>query len=240
MNLEIKDLQRFQIFSTISEIELKELLTHHIYREFLPDQALIMEKDWGKSVWFIVKGIAKVRSFTNDGEEIIYSILGEGDIFGELAAIMEESRSADIVTLTKMEIIKIQGERYYKLITNSAKFALSIAKIESNKLIDLNQRFSINKSDATTRYLNSVAYLARKITLDSSVLSIIPKSIQKEIAIIAGLSRETASRTLSKLKIKSHISSEHEGIKINSIDVLVKRGLINNKQINHFQLKSIS
>jgi len=229
MDLEIKDLRKFKIFSTISEIELNELVTHHIYREFLPDQALIMENDWGNSVWFIVKGMVKVRSFTNDGEEIIYSILGEGDIFGELSAMMEESRSADIVTLTKMEIIKIKGERYSKLIKSSAKFALSIAKIQAKKLIDLNQRFSINKSDATTRYLNSVAYLAKKITTDSSVLSIIPKSIHKEIAIIAGLSRETASRTLSKLKKRSHILTTEGGIQINSIDVLVKRGLINNK-----------
>ena len=75
------------------------------------------------------------------------------------------------------------------------------------------------------RYTNLNAYLAKKTSLLSSINSTVPKTLQKEIASIAGLSRETASRTLTKLKTRGIIIESEIGLKIEDENSLKKRGI---------------
>ena len=54
----------------------------------------------------------------------------------------------------------------------------------------------------------------------------IPGLAQREVAAIAGLARETASRTLGKLKQRNIIESSSTSMRIISKEALLKRGLI--------------
>jgi CRP-like cAMP-binding protein len=124
-----------------------------------------------------------------------------------------------------MTIYKFQEKKYIQLLNSSPLFSLDLAKYQAKKLRNLNQRFTIQKGDATTRYLDAFAYLAKKTSLLSSINSTVPKTLQKEIASIAGLSRETASRTLTKLKTRGIIIESEIGLRIEDENSLVKRGI---------------
>ena len=63
-------------------------------------------------------------------------------------------------------------------------------------------------ADATTRLLDSLAYLARKSSSQNDPQTSIPPLAQLEIALIAGLARETASRTLSKLRNRGTVMED--------------------------------
>ena len=77
-----------------------------------------------------------------------------------------------------------------------------------------------------TRYLDAFVYIAKKSkSLISSDNIEISKVMQKEIASIAGLSRETASRTLSKLKARRIISETEYSLTIEDKSSLIKRNI---------------
>ena len=58
---------------------------------------MVQQADWNDGVFLFVHGIAKVRRFTREGEEVVVGLVGIGEIFGEQALLIEGGlRSADI------------------------------------------------------------------------------------------------------------------------------------------------
>ena len=91
---------------------------------------------------------------------------------------------------------------------------------------DLNRRFALQSADATSRLLDALAYLARKSSHDQDPFARIPCLAQREIGLLAGLARETASRTLSKLRTRGTVVEEDGTLMIVDSQALIKRGLV--------------
>jgi len=214
------------LFAELVEEQHSLLLDRHRETSHQVDQVIVMEQDWGESLFMIRDGVAKVRTYTADGDEVIMSLLGPGDVFGEMAALDGASRSADVVALTPLHLIKLRSAPFASLLKQHASFALALARLEAARLRDLNQRFALQSADATTRLLDALAYLARKSSCDQDPQAEIPPLAQKEIALLAGLARETASRTLSKLRNRGTVVEEQGQLRIADLQPLIKRGLL--------------
>ena len=166
-----------------------------------------------------------MRTYTADGDEVVMSLLGGGDVFGEMAALDGGIRSADVVALTPLRLVKLRVPPFAALLAKEAGFALSLAKWRISTE-DLNRRFALQTADATTRLLDSLAYLARKSSVENDPQASIPPMAQLEIALIAGLARETASRTLSKLRNRGTVMEENGRLRLVDLQPLEKRGLM--------------
>ena len=171
-------------------------------------------------------GLAKVRTYIADGDEVIMSLLGPGDFFGEKAALDGASRSADVVALAPLHLIKMRLALFASLLGQLAPFALASARLEASRLRDLNQRFALQSADATTRLLDALAYLARKSSGGQDLQTELPPLAQKEIPLLASLAREKASRTLSKLRSRATLTEQNGRLRLADIKPLLKCGLI--------------
>jgi CRP-like cAMP-binding protein len=220
-------LAEMQMFESLEHDQLMQLLDRHRESSHQPDQVIVMEQDWGESVFLLRSGLAKVRTYTTDGDEVVMSLLGAGDVFGEMAALDGAARSADVVALTPLCLVKLRAAPFAELLTKQAGFALALARLEAGRLRDLNRRFALQSGDATSRLLDALAYLARKNSgSDRDPQVLIPPIAQRELALLAGLARETASRTLSKLRQKNVVVEEEGGLRLVDLQPLQKRGLL--------------
>jgi CRP-like cAMP-binding protein len=223
------DLLPVPLFQNLETAQLDQLLDRHRQTTHQVDQLIVMEQDWGESVFLLRSGLAKVRTYTADGDEVVMSLLGEGDVFGEMAALDLDgaTRSADVVALTPLRLVKLRAAPFAALLQQNATFAIALARLEASRLRDLNQRFALQSGDATTRLLDALAYLARKSSAKGEPTALIPSLPQREIALVAGLARETASRTLSKLRTRGTvIATESGALQLADLQPLVKRGLL--------------
>ena len=225
-SLSPEDLGAMPLFSDLNEDQRILLLDRHRETSHQFDQVIVMEQDWGESLFLIRDGVAKVRTYTADGDEVIMSLLGPGDVFGEMAALDGASRSADVVALTPLHLIKLRLAPFASLLERQASFALALARLEASRLRDLNQRFALQSADATTRLLDALAYLARKSSYEQDPQAEIPPLAQKEIALLAGLARETASRALSKLRSRGTVVEAQGQLRLADLQPLIKRGLL--------------
>jgi len=221
------ELRGLSLFSSLSDEQCEQLLNRHLQSTHRPDQVFVMEQDYGESVFLMRSGLAKVRTFTADGDEVVISVLGAGDVFGEMAALDGAPRSADVVALTPLKLVKMRAAPFSALLQAQPSFSLALAQLMASRLRNLNQRFALQSGDATTRMLDSLAYLASKSSADGDPTAEIPPLAQKEIALIAGLARETASRTLSKLRTRGTVmDASGGGLQLVDLDPLRKRGLM--------------
>ena len=225
--LSVSELAAMPMFNSLEETHLSQLLDRHRETSHQPDQVIVMEQDWGESLFLIRTGLAKVRTYSVDGDEVVMSLLGAGDIFGEMAALDRAARSADVVALTPLRLVKLRAAPFSALLTSQPGFALALARFEASRLRDLNQRFVLQSADATTRLLDALAYLARKSSAANDPQAPVPVLAQREIALLAGLARETASRTLSKLRTRGTVVAAEDGaFTIADLKPLVRRGLL--------------
>ena len=220
------DLKSIDLFKSLNEEQVDQILDRHRESSHQADQVIVMEQDWGESLFLLCDGLAKVRSYTADGDEVVMSLLGVGDVFGEMAALDGGMRSADVVALTPLRLVKLRVPPFTALLEREALFALSLARLEASRLRDLNRRFALQTADATTRLLDSLAYLARKSSVQNDPEASIPPLAQLEIALIAGLARETASRTLSKLRNRGTVMEDNGRLRLADLKPLEKRGLL--------------
>ena len=221
-----EQLQVLPLFAALSLEQCAQLLDRHLQSSHGPEQVFVMEQDWGESLFLLRSGMAKVRTTTADGDEVVMSVLGEGDVFGEMAALDGSARSADVVALTPVTLLKLRAAPFAALLQQDAGFALALARLEASRLRDLNQRFAIQSSDATTRLLDALAYLARRSSAAADPQAVIPALAQRELGLLAGLARETASRTLSKLRSRGTVEEVEGGLRIADLQPLIKRGLL--------------
>jgi len=220
------DLRAIALFESLDVVQLDKILERQRESTHQADQVIVMEQDWGESLFLLCDGLAKVRTYTSDGDEVVMSLLGSGDVFGEMAVFEGDSRSADVVALTPLRLVKLRIPPFAALLETNTGLGVSLAKLEATRLRDLNRRFALQTADATTRLLDALAYLARKSSSKDDPQAPIPAITQHEIALIAGLARETASRTLSKLRSRGTVSEQNGMLSLVDLKPLQKRGLI--------------
>ena len=175
------NLRSIPLFQALKEEEA-EFITKKVFSsEHEPEQMLTMEHDWGESMFVLIDGLAKVRTFNEDGEEIVFCILGKGDVFGELSVVDGGTRSADVVAITTVQLVKLPGQPVAHILKTNAPFTLDIARLEATRLRELNRRFSLQSRDATTRFLNAMAYVACKISGRNDPTAIIPDFVHRRL-----------------------------------------------------------
>jgi CRP-like cAMP-binding protein len=143
-----------------------------------------------------------------------------------MAALDGTPRSADVVALTSLTVVKLRAAPFSDLLHHNASLALALARLEAARLRDMNRRLSLQWADATIRLLDALAYLARCGSADHDPRAPIPPLAQREMGVLAGLARETASRTLSKLRSRGTVEECEGLLRIVDLQPLIKRGLL--------------
>jgi len=82
-------------FQGLPQATVEQATAQAVTRRHPANQVLLLENDWGSSVYFILDGWVKIRTYNLDGKEITLNILGRGELFGEMAPLDEVPRSTE-------------------------------------------------------------------------------------------------------------------------------------------------
>lgn len=219
-------LRTIPLFGQLSDDQADLLLRGQIAAEVAADQVLLHEQDEGEGLVVILEGLAKVRSYSADGEEVVMALLGPGDLLGEMAVLTAGVRNADVVALTRLLTVKLRASGYRQLLLQDCNLALELARLLARRLTALNRRFLLRGADAGTRLLATLLELALTASRGRDPLALIPPLPQRELAVMAGLSRETTSRILSQLRQHGTVIDDPQGMRIVDLTSLRRRGLI--------------
>jgi CRP-like cAMP-binding protein len=95
-----------------------------------PDGGVVFIKgDAGKAAYMVRSGRVEIRQAGRAVES-----MARGEVFGELALIDSEPRSASAVAIGPTELAVIDKETFYKLIRDDPEFAVSIMRLMARRL----------------------------------------------------------------------------------------------------------
>jgi CRP/FNR family transcriptional regulator, cyclic AMP receptor protein len=186
------------IFSELDDSEVKKIAEIGINRKYTKNGIIFLEEEEGAALFIITSGKVKVVRTDDQGKEVILSILGEGDFFGEMAILDGLPRSATVVSIDDSELFMIHRRDFLQLIEKSPQVAVSLLRELTRRLRKSDEQIkSLSLKDAVGRVANVIIQLADdsgKIKQGQVIIPDFP--LQQDLANMAGTSRETISRTL--------------------------------------------
>jgi CRP-like cAMP-binding protein len=183
---------------------------HVVMRTHPSGQVILLENDWGSSVYFILDGWVKIRTYNLDGKEVTLNILGKGELFGEMAPLDEVPRSTDVITLAPTVIGNMPAQDFVQLINSEPMAGIRLAQLMARRLRQVNRRLRLRESDSTSRVADILLFLAEGQGKRSQKGVEIPNLPHRELSSLSGLARETVTRVLNKLEKKELIVRDRE------------------------------
>jgi CRP-like cAMP-binding protein len=194
-----------RFFQGLPKTAVEKAIAHLVTRTHPPNHVILLENDWGTSVYFILEGWVKIRTYNLDGKEVTLNILGKGELFGEMAALDEAPRSTDVITLTHTVIGNMPAQDFVQLIQTEPLAGVRLSQLMARRLRQVNRRLRLRESDSMLRVADTLLFLAEGQGIQSQTGMQIPKLPHRELSSFSGLTRETVTRVLTKLEKKGLI-----------------------------------
>ena len=200
-------LKKIPIFADLRDEILDQIYSLTQKRLYKRNNMILMEEDFGDTLFILNSGSVKITRISEEGREVILSILGEGDFFGEMSIFDGESRSANVVALEDSEVFILKRSDFINLLQKHPEVAITLLQELASRLRKSDQQIEgLSLSDAENRIAMTIVRLAEElgmIKMGQVVIHNMP--YQQDIANMAGTSRETVSRMLKLLERKGYI-----------------------------------
>lgn len=148
----------------------------------------------------ILKGAVKVWVKADDGQEILLSVLGEGDIFGEMALLDRLPRSATVTALKACELCHLSTPMFERLADINPALSRRLQRILSVRLRAANEAVLVQQMPLQMRLARVLLQLAQRFGehLPDERVLIRQRLSQAELGRMAGGARENVNRQLNE------------------------------------------
>ena len=213
-----KLLQNLPLFGELEEKEQMEIWTHVVTRSYKKSNIILFEEDPGDSLFIIKEGKVKITRLSEGGKEVILSILGEGEFFGEMSLLDGESRSANVIALSDCEVFVLKRDKFLNILKTTPQIAITLLEELAHRIRMSDQQIEyLSLADAENKVAMTILRIAEESgTFKMGQVSIEELPMQQDMANMSGTSRETISRMLSDFTDKGYI--ERKGKKLIILD----------------------
>jgi CRP/FNR family transcriptional regulator len=195
-------LRRVPLFSELSTAELERVAQVGIPRSFPRETRIFHEGDPGDACYIVREGSCRVTREHPDGRAITLATLGPGAIFGELAMLDGERRSASVEATENTELVALPASDVRNLIRGHPEMAEKLVVALTRRLREANERISRQSFQTVP---SRVAGVLNQLLADEAVTPMVREGVtirlrQADLAQLAGTSRESVSRFLATLE----------------------------------------
>ena len=111
-------LSRNSLFCDLSSVELDALAQHMAITEFKPRGIVCLQGDPGDRFYAVLSGLLKVVTTSEEGHEVVFSMLGPGMTFGEIALLDGKARSASVVATSASALAWVDRRSFFEFLAN--------------------------------------------------------------------------------------------------------------------------
>ena len=203
-------LKNVPLFSSFSDQQLASLIPAVQHRRFPRGAYVIRAGEETDALYIILAGRAKVLIPDDDGNEVILSMIGPNEFFGEMGLLDDSPRSASVETLEACEMLRISRSGFLNCLKDNFDAAMLIIRNLVKRLREADRKI---ESLALIDVYGRVARLLIEMAQPQDGQWIIEKAPPKqEIARMIGASREMVSRVVKDLHDRGVIRAEKRKI----------------------------
>lgn len=186
------------LFSALEPRERRSIASLLRVQRFPARATVVWEGDAGGALFFILSGYLKAVSQGADGNEVLLSVMGPGEVMGELSVLDGSPRSASVVALEPCELAVVERGPLLALVQESPPVALGLITVLTQRLRNLTKRCeNISSLDIPARLAEVLVSLAERHGERRGQDVRIPvKLSQQELGNMVGATRESVNKQL--------------------------------------------
>lgn len=218
-------MKHVELFAGLANEDIRELMAVARRRTFRSGEVIFHRDDPGQVLYVIKEGKVKICRISPDGQEIVLSVMGKGECFGEFAILDGLSRSADAVALEKVECYTLQRSDFHKAILKSPKIAVQVLEVLTKRLRNIDQMVEdlifLDVYGRVAKKLLELAETHGEKVEDGTRINV--RLTQQELASMVGASRESVNKVMGYFTDKDFISTDKHRITLHRITELKRR-----------------
>ncbi|KAA3617380.1 MAG: Crp/Fnr family transcriptional regulator [Calditrichaeota bacterium] len=208
--MDIELLGSIPLFSELSDEDLESISKQTVRQVYKKDNMVLIEEEIGSTMFVILDGRVKISRISDEGREVILSILVDGDFFGEMSILDGQTRSANAVTLEDTEMLIVRRENFLQMLYDYPQIAINLLKELAHRLRRSDSQIkSLSLQNALGRVASTILRIADDSgTIKHGKVEISSLPPQQDLANMAGTSRETISRVIKSLNQLGYVKKE--------------------------------
>ncbi|MCF6271493.1 MAG: Crp/Fnr family transcriptional regulator [Melioribacteraceae bacterium] len=216
METESNSLLYVPIFADLPLDTIAQIEKIGIKKSYQKDQPILLEEDSGNALFVILSGKVKVSRSSNDGREVILTILGESDFFGEMAILDGLARSANVIAIEESDVFLLQRNDFLQLLQDHPEISIVLLQELTSRLRNADMKIkALSLKDAEGKVATVLLQIAEYSgKIKNGVVEIDKLPIQQDLANMAGTSRETISRTLHSFAKRGFVELDGNKLRI--------------------------
>ncbi|HWR53326.1 MAG TPA: Crp/Fnr family transcriptional regulator [Bryobacteraceae bacterium] len=189
-------------FKELREEDIQEVSGLCREKAFQPGQPITVAGDRATHLYIAATGKIKLLRTTAAGRNVVVEVITPGNFFGTVSALGSEEYSETAVAHTHCCVLTLAAADFQKVLRRYPGVALAALGIVAARLRELHDTVEkLSAHSAEQRIAATLLKLAEKIgeQRDGTLVIQMPLSHQ-DLADMAGTTRETASRTLTRFR----------------------------------------
>lgn len=127
-------LARSDLFAELDERHRLNIVRQCRRRKLPARQVVFHEGEPGREMYIVLAGRLKVSVTSEEGKELSFFILHPGDIFGELALLDGERRSATVTAIEPCELLVLHHRDFQRLLKEHQVIGLKLLSILAGRV----------------------------------------------------------------------------------------------------------
>jgi CRP/FNR family transcriptional regulator, cyclic AMP receptor protein len=196
------------LFAALDEEAAERLMESMTPRRLARGEVVFEEGDRGDSLYVIMTGKVKLARTSGDGREGLLSVLGPGEMFGELSLFDPGSRLTTAYVVSDTELISLGNEALRRFIADHPEVAMQMLAGLARRLRRTNEGISdLVFTDVPGRVAKALLDLSDRFGRRTDLGLLVAHDLtQEELAQLVGASRETVNKALADFAGRGWIS----------------------------------
>ncbi|GAC1431396.1 MAG: Crp/Fnr family transcriptional regulator [Thermoanaerobaculia bacterium] len=202
--------RKLSLFAELDDRELAAIAGVAKTRRYAKDDVIFHAAESGDVFCVIREGKVKITMISPEGKEIILTMMGPGEFFGEMALLDDAPRSATVVALEPLEVVTIWRTDFLQILADNFSITRKLLSELSKRVRRMSLRIeSLATMDVYGRLARFFLDLAQQQgkVLDNGYVAV-TRPTHQAIANMIGTSRETVSRLIHDLMRQELLLSE--------------------------------
>jgi CRP-like cAMP-binding protein len=218
--------RRAPLFTALDEAAAVSLRASMDSVKIAKGGVLFAEGDEGDHLYVIVEGKLKLGTSSGDGRENLLSILGPGEMFGELSLFDPGPRTSTATAVTDAKLLSLGHDEVTPWLKENPAVSLQLLERLAQRLRRTNEAVGdLVFSDVPGRVAKALIDLGERFGKQSDEgLYVHHDLTQEELAQLVGASRETVNKALADFVGRNWLRLDGRAVVILDLERLSKRG----------------
>ena len=190
-------------FSTLSRPQLDKIVKHARLVACPKGRVIFHKDDPGHGLLAVVRGTVKISLLSQDGREVILALMRDGDIFGEIALLDGQPRSADAVAIADSEVLALDRRDVLPVLWETPALVQKIVELLCARVRRANDQVEyLSLLDLPSRLAKALLRLSGPGGRSPIEMT------QKELGELIGMSRESTNKQLRAWQNQGYVQLE--------------------------------